>query len=219
MWAAFAGCLVALGLARTQRVLSLEQGLTAWAHGMKSMILAFVILTLAWSIGDVCGDLSTASYIADFLSGVLDPRLLPALVFVAAAGIAFATGTSWGTMGLLIPLAVPAAFELTRSAGLGPEATHAIFLGSAAAVLSGAIFGDHCSPISDTTVLSSMASGCDHVDHVRTQLPYALTVGTAVILFGYLPEAVGLSPWICLVVGSAALIAVVRFVGKPVATA
>jgi Na+/H+ antiporter NhaC len=179
------------------------------------MVLAFVILTLAWSIGDVCGDLSTANFIADVLRGVLDPRLLPALVFLVAAGIAFATGTSWGTMGLLIPLAVPASFELSRSAALGPEAAHAVFLGSAAAVLSGAIFGDHCSPISDTTVLSSMASGCDHLDHVRTQFPYATVVGIVAIFAGYIPAGFGLSPLICLPIGVLILVASLRWRGRP----
>jgi len=219
LWASFLGCTVALGLAVVQRVLTLEQGLTAWTQGIKSMLLAFVILTLAWAIGDVCSDLHSASYVAEFLAGVLDPRLLPALVFVLSAAIAFATGTSWGTMGLLIPLAVPSAFRLTQEAGLGASDAHAIFLGAAAAVLSGSILGDHCSPISDTTVLSSMSSGCDHVDHVRTQLPYALTVGAVVMVLGYVPEAFGLSPWACLGIGSIALIAIVRFVGRPVATA
>jgi Na+/H+ antiporter NhaC len=216
LWASFAGCVVAIGLAVVQRILSLERALGAWVQGMKSMLLAFVVLALAWAIAAVCSDLSTAAYVAEFLSGTLDPRLLPALVFLAATGIAFGTGTSWGTMGLLIPLAVPAAVRLTQESGLDPATAHAVFLGATAAVLSGAILGDHCSPISDTTVLSSMASGCDHVDHVRTQLPYALTVGGVAVVCGYVPEALGVSPWICLLLGAAAVGVIVRFAGRPV---
>jgi Na+/H+ antiporter NhaC len=219
LWASFSGCVVALGLAILQRILTLAEGLDAWTQGVKSMMFAMVILALAWSIASVCDDLSSAAFVAEFLSGTIDARLFPALVFVMSALIAFATGTSWGTMGLLIPLALPAAFRLAQETGLDASTAHGVFLGATAAVLSGAIFGDHCSPISDTTVLSSMSSGCDHVDHVRTQLPYALCVGTVAIVLGYLPEAVGLSPWWSLALGAIALILIVRFVGRPVATA
>jgi Na+/H+ antiporter NhaC len=112
-------------------------------------------------------------------------------------------------MGILFPLAVPLAVSL----GQGSEP---VLLGTVASVLSGSVFGDHCSPISDTTVLSSMASGSDHVDHVRTQLPYALSAAAGAILLGYLPAAVGLPVWACLPVGVAVMWLTVRFVGRPV---
>jgi len=203
LWASMAGSLAALALAVGQRILTLNDGVSAWINGVKSMMMAVVILVLAWSIADVCTDLNTRGFMVASLSESLDPRLLPGLVFLLAAVTAFATGTSWGTMGILIPLAVPTAHGLAQ--GLGPAVDQQVLFGSVSAVLAGAIFGDHCSPISDTTVMSSMASGCDHVDHVRTQLPYALIVAAAALLLGYLPAGYGVSPWLCLPVGAAGL--------------
>jgi len=214
LYASMAGCLTALALAVSQRVLSLADGLRAWIGGLKSMTLAVVILILAWSIGDVCSALDTQGFMVEALSGTLDPRLLPALVFVLAAVTAFATGTSWATMGILIPLAVPTAFALAQAAGLDAAAAHRILLGSVSSVLAGAIFGDHCSPISDTTVLSSTASACDHVDHVRTQLPYALLVAGVALLCGYLPGGFGLSPFLGLGAGTIVLGAVLLAAGS-----
>jgi Na+/H+ antiporter NhaC len=140
--------------------------------------------------------------------------VLPSIVFVLAALTAFSTGTSWGTMGILIPLAVPTAYGVATAAGFDAGAAHTILLGTVSSVLAGAIFGDHCSPISDTTVLSSMSSACDHVDHVRTQLPYALLVAAVAILLGYLPGGFGVPPWLCLLAGAAALAGLLRLFGR-----
>jgi len=205
LWGSASGCLTALLLALSQGILTLGQSLEAWTHGIKSMVVAVVILILAWSIADVCSDLNTSGFMVGTLSGLLDPRLLPAIVFGLAAVTAFATGTSWGTMGILIPLAVPTAFGMAQSAGFDPAAAHRVLLGAISAVLAGAIFGDHCSPISDTTVMSSMASGCDHVDHVRTQLPYAIFVALVAVVTGYLPAAFGLPTPLCLLLGAGVL--------------
>jgi Na+/H+ antiporter NhaC len=216
LWASFCGCVVALGMARAQGILSLGEGLAAWTNGMKSMTMAIVILILAWSIADVCSDLNTSGFMVATLSDHVDPRVVPAIVFVLAAITAFSTGTSWGTMGILIPLAVPTAHGVAAAAGYSTGHGEAILLCSVSAVLAGAIFGDHCSPISDTTVLSSMASGCDHVDHVRTQLPYAAVVGIVGILVGYIPAGFGLSPLICIPIGVVTLFALLRWLGKPI---
>jgi Na+/H+ antiporter NhaC len=216
LWASLMGCVVALALAVVQRILTVTEGMAAWLNGLRSMTIAIVILVLAWAIADVCADLNTAGFMVASLSDRLDPRLVPVIVFVISGITAFATGTSWGTMGILIPLAVPTAYGVAGAAGFDASHATSILYCSISAVLAGAIFGDHCSPISDTTVLSSMASGCDHVDHVRTQLPYAATVGLIAIAAGYLPAGFGLSPWICLAIGSIVLFAVLRFVGKPV---
>jgi Na+/H+ antiporter NhaC len=216
LWASAAGGLTALILARSQRILSIAEGVAAWLNGIRSMIVAIVILILAWSIANICADLHTSDFMVAALSDHLDPRWLPAIVFFLASVTSFATGTSWGTMGILIPLAVPTAFGMAQVAGLSPGHEQAILLGSVSSVLAGAIFGDHCSPISDTTVLSSMASGCDHVDHVRTQLPYALVVGGAAILLGYLPGGFGLSPFIGLALGGVTLFVLLRVVGKSI---
>jgi Na+/H+ antiporter NhaC len=215
LWGAAAGSLTAFLLAAIQRILTLGEALGAWIHGVRSLTMAMVILVLAWSIGRVCEDLGTGSYIAQMLAGLLDPKFLPLLVFVFAAFIAFATGTSWATMAILIPIAVENAIALTGAAGFAGAAAERILLGAVAAVLAGAIFGDHCSPISDTTVLSSMSSGCDHVDHVRTQLPYALAVAGASVVFGYLPSAFGLPVLPCLLLGSAALGGLLYAIGRP----
>jgi Na+/H+ antiporter NhaC len=216
LWAAALGSLVAISMATGRGVLKLQESLDAWLHGIKSMLPAMIILVLAWAIASVCKDLDTAGFVTSLLSDRLNPNLLPGLMFLCGALIAFSTGTSWATMGILLPLAVPIAFGVTAAAGFGDAAAHQVFLATTSAVLAGAIFGDHCSPISDTTVMSSMSSGCDHVDHVRTQLPYALTVAVAALVTGYLPVAAGLPVWAGLLLGVAALGAVVRFVGKPV---
>jgi Na+/H+ antiporter NhaC len=181
------------------------------------MTMAFVILVLAWSIADVCSDLDTRGFLVATLSEGLDPRLLPAIIFTLAALTAFATGTSWGTMGILIPLAVPTAYGLAEASTLGAGTATGILLASVSSVLAGAIFGDHCSPISDTTVLSSTASGCDHVDHVRTQLPYALAVAAVGMLLGYLPAGYGVSPFLCLPLGAGVLAGGLWWLGREAA--
>jgi len=214
LYGSLAGCLAALVLALGQRILSLTEGMNAWVGGMKSMMVAMVILILAWAIGDVCENLQTGRFIADILSDRLTPGLLPALTFLFSAVIAFATGTSWGTMALLIPFAIEAAFGVTAEAGLDTGAADNILYASVSSVLAGALFGDHCSPISDTTVLSSMSSGCDHVDHVRTQLPYAVLVAVVALAIGYVPVGFGVHPLLCLVVGTAVLAVLLRVFGR-----
>jgi len=198
LWGSMAGCLAALLLSRAQGILNLAEGITAWLNGIKSMAAAVVILILAWAIAAICLDLNTSGYMVASLSDHLVPGILPAIVFILAALTSFATGTSWGTMGILIPLTVPTAYGVAQAAGLDPASAHSILLGAVSSVLAGAIFGDHCSPISDTTILSSMSSGCDHVDHVRTQLPYAIVVGVVGVLVCDIPSGFGISPLICL---------------------
>ncbi len=214
VWGSALGCLVALVLALGQRILTLAEAFEAWLAGMRSMLLAMLILLLAWSIGAVCQDLYTAGYVVGIVSDAIPWRLLPALVFVVAGGVAFATGTSWGTMAILMPITVPLAAEMAGMHGLDPYHAHLLLLGAISSVLAGATWGDHCSPISDTTILSSMATSCDHIDHVRTQMPYALLVGGVGIAVGDIPTAYGLSPWISLLLGSAILLACLHFLGR-----
>jgi len=214
LWGSLTGCLVALGLAVGQRILSVHEAINGLVGGMRAMLLAGVILVLAWSLSSVTEVLGTAQYLAGLLEGNLRPEFLPVLVFLTAAAISFATGTSWGTMAILIPIVIPLSVGMGGAAGFDAGAHYSILLGSISSVLAGAIFGDHCSPISDTTVMSSMASACDHVDHVRTQLPYALTVGVVGMLVGDIPTAFGMPPWISYVVGAAILFSLLRFYGK-----
>jgi len=215
-WASLTGALLALALPLAQRVFTIRQGLEAMIEGFKSVFLALIVLILAWSIGSVCNDLHTADFLVHLSAGVLSPHLLPMIIFVLSAAVAFATGSSWGTLGILMPLVVPVADSLSTAAGLSMDSSAyaTIMIGTISSVLAGSVWGDHCSPISDTTILSSTASGSDHIAHVRTQLPYALGAGLIGILIGDLPTAFGLSPWISLALGSILIVVGVRWLGK-----
>jgi Na+/H+ antiporter NhaC len=212
--ALFQGSVVGLILAC---LVSLTAGLTdeipkaAWTT-LRSMGVAVVILYLAWMVAAVCGDLGTASYLTALLGDSMPPGALPMILFLLAGLVSFATGTSWGTMGILLPLVVGLSYTIGEGSDVGG---HLLMVMSIGAVLEGSIFGDHCSPISDTTVLSSVACAADHVDHVRTQAPYALvTMGTGLVV-GYLPCAFfGMSPFLGLVLGMACLTAIVFLFGK-----
>jgi len=216
LWAALAGLVVAIALPLVQRLLSVRQTMEATVEGFKAMLLALVVLVLAWSIGSVCSELHTAEWVVSMTQGVLSPHWLPVLVFLISAAVAFSTGTSWGTMGILVPLVIPIAHGLATAAGLevGPGPYSVIMLGTISSVLAGSVWGDHCSPISDTTILSSTASGSDHIAHVRTQLPYALGIGVLGMLLGDIPTAYGLPPWVSLVVGTVVIVGGVLWLGK-----
>lgn len=216
LWGSFAGCVVAFVLSIGQRILTVTEGMDAFIGGMRAMMIAMVVLVLAWSLGAVTEDLGTAAYLTQLLEGNVPLRLFPVLIFVTAAATAFATGTSWGTMGILIPLVIPLTVSLGGAAGFDGGTHYSILLGSISSVLAGAIFGDHCSPISDTTVLSSTASACDHVDHVRTQMPYALLVAAVGMTLGDIGTAYGLPNWIALALGLGVLWAFLRFRGVSV---
>jgi Na+/H+ antiporter NhaC len=172
-----------------------------------------MILVLAWSISAVCKEIHTGGYVYTVTRGILFPQIVPALSFVVAGAIAFATGTSYGTMGILIPILLPLTYQLAFSSGAEPELCNQLGLATLAAILGGAVFGDHCSPISDTTVLSSMASGADHIDHVRTQLPYALLVA-GVGFPCYVVVGLGVSPFLILPVGAALLVGVFALLSR-----
>ncbi len=217
LWASFFGCLAALVLAVGQRLLSVAKAIDAWLAGVKSMLLAIVILILAWSIGSVCRELHTADFVVKSVSGSISPFLVPAAIFIVSAAVSFATGTSWGTMAIIMPIAIPLSYKLPLEAGLDPNQQYVVLIGGISSVLAGAVFGDHCSPISDTTILSSMASSCDHVDHVKTQLPYALLAGTVGVLLGDIPTAYGLSPWMSLAAGTIVILVFIRLFGRNVA--
>ncbi len=219
LWGSLAGVTVAALISVAQRILSVQECVDAWVAGVKSMMMAMIILTLAWALGGVVKDLGTAQFLTQVIGGVLSLKILPALVFLTAGAMAFATGTSWATMAILIPLVIPLAVSMAVGAGLDWPTQYSILLGTVASVLAGAIWGDHCSPISDTTVLSSMASGCDHIDHVKTQLPYAMLVGGVSVVVGSIGTAYGLPPWIALGIGALILFGVLKLVGTRAETA
>lgn len=208
LWSASLGGATAFVLAVGSRALSVRDAVDAWTDGLRAVVLACVILVLAWSLSSLCRELDTAGYLIRILGDGIPPELLPAAVFVAAAVVSFATGTSWGTMAILFPLAVPMIHQLAPS---DPALLRSVI----ASILTGSVWGDHCSPISDTTVMSSMAVSCDHVDHVRTQLPYALLVGGVSVVFGDLAVGYGLySVWVALVVGILVLGGFVFLLGR-----
>lgn len=182
-------------------------------RGARQMTPAIVILWFAWALSAMTDEdqLNSGGYLASLLSDRISAATLPTIVFLIAGFVAFATGTSWGTMAILTPLSIELAFRLVGDMNPNNE----IILATCGSVLAGAIFGDHCSPISDTTVLSSRASGCDHVAHVRTQIPYALIVGGVSVLLGTLPASLGVSPWVSLASGVGFLYLIIRWVGRP----
>ncbi|WP_194191954.1 Na+/H+ antiporter NhaC family protein [Clostridium chrysemydis] len=200
--------IVAIVMAVAKKIFTVSEAVDVWVDGMKGLIITGVILLLAWSLSSVIKDLGTAKYLVTLLSDSIPMFLLPSIIFILGAVISFATGTAYGTMGILMPLAIPLANSISPDMGY--------IVMSTSAVLTGAIFGDHCSPISDTTILSSMGSGCDHIEHVKTQMWYALFVAGFTILFGYIPVGLNIPVYIVLPVAILVMTVAVRFIGKPV---
>ena len=200
--------IVAILMGVGKKIFTFSEAVDVWVDGMKGLIITGVILILAWSLSSVIKELGTAAFLVKLLSNSIPKFLLPAIIFILGAIISFATGTAYGTMGILMPLAIPLSFSVS------PDMGYVVL--STSAVLTGAIFGDHCSPISDTTIMSSMGSGCHHINHVKTQMPYALTVAAITVVFGYIPCGLGMPIWIVLPVAAVVTCAVVYFVGKPV---
>lgn len=182
LWGSFAGYITASVIALATRSLDFEKLMNSTIKGMYLMVLANAILVLAWSIKSAADAVGTAPYVVDLATKAGVPAILvPALIFLAAAFIAFTTGTSWGTFALVMPIAIPLSWTLALQQGVDP---YLPLYASIASVFAGGIFGDHCSPISDTTIMSSMFSGADHMDHVATQIPYALlAMSISAVLF------------------------------------
>ena len=199
---------VAIVMAVWKKIFTISEAIEVWIDGMKGLIITAVILILAWSLGSVIKELGAAEYLVEALNGAIPAFLLPSLIFILGAIISFSTGSAYGTMSILMPLAIPLAYKIN------PEMSFVIV--STSAVLTGAIFGDHCSPISDTTILSSMGAGCSHIDHVKTQMWYALFVAAITILFGYIPTGFGLPIYIVLPMSCVALFIGVMIFGKKV---
>lgn len=215
IWGSFLSGFIAIGISIIRGLLDLREAMDAWIDGARSMVMACIILVLAWTIGDICAEIKTAEYIVEITKNFLTPSLLPPITFITAALISFATGSSWATMSILVPVTVPMAIQLMAG---DPNAIvqTPIFFSTFAAVLSGSVFGDHSSPIADTTVLSSTASGADHIDHVRTQLPYALVCAGIALVGGYYLTGIGINVFISIIVGIGLAVAVLKFFGKTV---
>ena len=193
----FGALMVAFVLFVPRKLLSFKEFMDGIGVGIKSMVPAFIILTLAWTISGVCRDLlSTGEYVGAVVQASnMPPIFIPAIIFIVAGFLSFAMGTSWGTFGILIPIVA------VVCQAVAPELT----VISISATLAGSVFGDHCSPISDTTILSSTGAACNHIDHVSTQMPYALLVAGCCFV-GYLVAGVTKSMWLTLGVSIGLLI-------------
>jgi len=177
--------------------------LRVFLSGIRDLAQPVTILLAAWMLGSVVSQLGAASFLSTLLDGRLPIELFPVAIFLTGALISFSTGTSWGTMGVLMPLAIPVAFSISGDGS--PELAEELVVAAIAAVFSGAVFGDHCSPFSDTTIVSSIAAGVDPIDHVKTQLPFALIAALAAIFIGFIPLGYGVSAPLLIAVGLTAL--------------
>jgi len=189
LWGAAFAVIIAIIMYKAQGIGTLADMMDAFIDGAKMMLLANLILLSAWSIGSVCGEIGTAPYVVEAARRVVSPVLVPMVIFLICNLISFATGTSWGTMAIAMPIAVPLSLSLGVPLPLGISA-----------VLTGSVMGDHCSPISDTTIMSSMFAGSDHIDHVKTQIPYAFTASGVAVL-AYIAAGTGMSVALVLPLG------------------
>ncbi len=214
-WAAFISSMAAGIQGMMRKRFNIYTAVDAWMGGAKTMMTAVTVLALAFALKAVISEMQLAKWLVTvihFSEGGLATILLPTLVFITAMFVAFSTGTSWGTNSILMPIVIPVAANVSSASGTVTP----LILACIGSVLTGAVFGDHCSPISDTTILSSSASGSDHIDHVRTQAPYALTAAGIAILLGTLPAGLGIPSWISLIAGAVVIILLVGFVGKKI---
>lgn len=185
-----------LRLSKAEKKVSIA---TVFVSGVRDLLGPVAILLAAWMLGGVIKSLGAATVLSQLLAGNLPPALLPLVIFLVGSAISFSTGTSWGTMGVLMPLAIPVVFNLTGDA---PDVERdRLIVAAIGAVFSGAVFGDHCSPFSDTTIVASIAAGVEPLDHVRTQFPYAAITALLAALVGFIPLGFGVSPWLCLIIG------------------
>lgn len=219
LWASISGVVMAIALTVGQRIMNISQTMGSLTSGLKAMFGAVMILTLAWGLAITTEELHTADFLVDLLGNSLNPYFLPPIIFVLAALISFSTGSSWSTMAILYPIAIPLTWYVAQEGGWETDAALGLLYNVISIVLAASVLGDHCSPISDTTILSSLASDCNHIDHVSTQLPYALTVGAVAIVLGFMATLLGGGWLLCsvlLVIGLAVLYGVVRWRGKVV---
>lgn len=219
LWASLSGVICAIALTIGGRIMNLFNTMHWMVSGFKTIIPAVMILTLAWALALTTEDLHTAEYLAASLSDHINPHLFPVIIFVFAALISFSTGSSWSTMAILYPIAIPISYGISQANGLDTTTTMELLYNVIATVLAASVLGDHCSPISDTTILSSLASDCNHIDHVKTQMPYALVVGLISIICVGLSAYIGSGFLICCIltlIGAVVLWFIVSYFGKKV---
>ncbi|OAV44157.1 Na+/H+ antiporter NhaC family protein [Lewinella sp. 4G2] len=219
LWASISGVVVAIILSVGQRIMNVGQSMGTMTSGFKAMFSAVMILTLAWALAITTEELHTADFLVELLGSSVNPYLLPPIIFVLAALVSFSTGSSWSTMAILYPIAIPLTWAVASQSGWDLASSNGLIYNVISIVLAASVLGDHCSPISDTTILSSLASDCNHIDHVRTQMPYALTVGAVAITCGTLSSALGGGWLVCgllMLAGLGVLYGVVMGLGEVV---
>lgn len=215
IWSSLLAMMVALLLSLFQKIMTIHESIEGILNGFKTMFNAIVILILAWAMATMTKELHTADFITGSLTQMrVSPHIIPAITFIFSGMIAFSTGSSWGTMAIIYPLVLPAAWKIGMDNGLGHDELVMVFHNVVASVLAGAVWGDHCSPISDTTILSSLSCSCNHISHVQTQMPYAISVGATALLAGVLPAGFGWPVWISYVASIAILFMIIRYLGK-----
>ncbi|MDC1198003.1 hypothetical protein N8035_04055 [Algibacter sp.] len=203
----------AAALMRTAKTRVRSSAGTVFLSGVREIAKPTVVLIAAWMLGAAISQLGTADHLSALLEGRISAEFLPAMIFLLGAAISFSTGTSWGTMGVLMPLAIPVIFAVSgESSDAERDRTVAAAIG---AVFSGAVFGDHCSPFSDTTIVASIASGVEPLDHVRTQMPFALIAALVALVLGFLPTGFGLPAWAGLGLGGACLVLLPNCFSQP----
>lgn len=217
IWASLSGIIVAIIITIGNKIMSLFDSMHVMMTGFKTMLPALLILCLAWALADITALLNTADFITGLIGNRIDALWMPSIIFILSAVIAFSTGSSWSTMAILYPLAIPATWSLCLDQGLDIQHSMEILYSSIATVLAASVLGDHCSPISDTTILSSLSSDCNHIAHVRTQMPYALTVGSVSLICVFGTSIIG-GGWVInmfiYALASAVLYLIIRILGK-----
>jgi len=216
LWASISALFVAIVLTLSQKIMSLQDTVETTIKGFKTMIPAILILIFAWALALVTDEMHTGEFLYQLIDGNIAVWLIPAFTFLLAGFVAFSTGSSWSTMALVYPLILDATWKLCTAENMADADSMIIFYNVVSSVLAGSVLGDHCSPISDTTILSSLASGCNHIDHVRTQIPYALTVGAISIVAGTIPTALGFPPLLSFLLGIGLIVLVIEVVGKKI---
>ncbi len=215
LWSSTAALSVSILLSVGQRILKLHDTMTTVLKGFGFMLNAIIILCLAWTLSLLTDHLETAQFITSILHTLdANPVWFPAITFVLASLVSFSTGSSWSTMAILYPMLLPAMWLLCMEQGLEHQVTLNLFFNVVSCVLAGSVLGDHCSPISDTTILSSLSTSCNHLSHVRTQMPYALTVGGISLVLGTIPAAFGISTWFLYPFGFLAIYLIIRIFGR-----
>lgn len=212
VWGAFGAVFLTIVLYSVQGLASTQKLFKGYMEGMMSIFVGTIILVFAWGIGSSIKQVGTASYIVSIAGDILAPGWIPVITFLTGAIVSFCTGTSYGTMGILMPIVVPLVYKVSQGAGVDPMI---FMIPTIGAVFGGAVWGDHCSPISDTTIMSSMFSGADHMDHVNTQIPYALTAASGA-LAGYVGVAMGLPAIANIVIAGVIACLIFRIISTPI---